>query len=50
MAEDLLYESHISNEELEYLIAMPGDTRDCPTCGHEEFLEEFEEERFEEEF
>ena len=50
MAEDLLYESHISNDELEYLIAMPGDTRDCPTCGHEEFLEEFEEERFEEEF
>ena len=50
MAEDLLYESHISNEELEYLIAMPGDTRDCPTCEHEEFLEEFEEERFEEEF
>jgi len=50
MADQLLYESHIDNEELEFLIAMPGDLRDCPTCGMEEFLDEFEDDRPEEEY
>ena len=42
VADDLLYNSHLDNEDLEYLIAMPNDSRDCPTCGMEEFFEEMD--------
>ena len=42
VADDLLYNSHLDNEDLEYLIAMPNDSRDCPTCGREEFFEEMD--------
>ena len=42
VADDLLYNSHLDNEDLEFLIAMPGDSRDCPTCGMEDFFEEMD--------
>ena len=42
VADDLMYYSHLDNEDLEYLIAMPDDLRDCPTCGMEEFFEEMD--------
>jgi len=51
VADDLMYHSHLDNEDLEYLIAIPGDLRDCPTCGEEDFNpEDFEEDRPEDEY
>ena len=51
VADDLMYHSHLDGEDLEYLIAIEGDLRDCPTCGEEDFYpEDFEEERPEDEY